>query len=56
MLQEPMINGAEQDCFTRWRKWLCYLQRPGVAKKIKRGYNKRVRHKAKLKLREEITS
>ena len=37
------LNGLEQDCFTGWRKHLCYMERPGLTKWIKRKYNKRVR-------------
>jgi hypothetical protein len=47
-----LVGGVEFDCFSRyWRKHLCYLARPGVAKKVKRKYNKRVRHTAKQELR-----
>ena len=37
------MKSREYDAFTPWRKVLCYMQRPGVAKKFKRSYNKRVR-------------
>lgn len=36
-------NGLEQDAFTGWRKVLCYMDRPGVVKKVKRMANKRDR-------------
>lgn len=38
------MRGAEEyDAFTRWRRWYCYLARPGVVAKVKRGANKRER-------------
>ena len=39
----PMKSGFWQDCFTGWRKWLCYVARPGVRKKAKREYHKAIR-------------
>ena len=36
-------GGDEYDALTSARKFYCYLARSGVAKKIKRGYNKRFR-------------
>jgi len=44
-----MKGGDEYDAFGSWRKYLCYLNRAGVAKRIKRKYNKRVRQEAKQK-------
>jgi hypothetical protein len=46
----PLKGGAEFDALTGWRKVLCYLDRPGVTKKIKRKYNKRVRAYAKQEI------
>jgi hypothetical protein len=43
----PMKGGAEYDALTKWRQLLCYLGRSGVAKKIKRQYNKRARKEGK---------
>jgi hypothetical protein len=39
---------AEFDALTSARKYYCYLTKSGVAKKIKRGYNKRFRKEVKL--------
>lgn len=39
----PMKSAAEYDVLTRARKWYGYTSRPGVCKRIKRAYNKRVR-------------
>ena len=42
--REKMKGGAEYDAFSRVaRKLYCYLQRSGVAKKVKRGFWKRQR-------------
>ena len=43
----PMKGGAEVDALTKARKYYCYLANSGVAKKIKRGYNKRFRKEGK---------
>ena len=51
MKRIAMTDAAEYDCFSRWRKWLCYLDRPGVKKSIRRGYNKRFRKAAKAEAR-----
>ena len=50
----PLKGGCEVDAFTPWRKLLCYMQRPGVVKKIKRAYNKRVRQYTKIELATEF--
>lgn len=42
---------AEQDAYTAWRKFYCYLARPGVIKKIKRITHKRERREIKQALR-----
>lgn len=48
------ITGAEQDAFSRyWRHMLCYLDRPGVRSKIKRGARRRERREAKQRIRQE---
>lgn len=43
MGKRRMRSADEYDAFTRWRKWYCYLARPGVVAKIKRGANQRER-------------
>lgn len=42
-MRAKLKGGAEWDCFSRWRKLLCYMSKPGVTKSIKRGFNKRQR-------------
>ena len=46
----PMKSGFWQDVFTPWRKWLCYVARPGVRKKAKREYNKTIRRQVRRDL------
>ena len=43
----PMKGGDEYDALTGWRRVMCYLDRSGIAKKVKRKYNKRVRQEGK---------
>ena len=50
----PMKGGAEYDAFTDARKYYCYLTKSGVAKSIKRGYNKRFRRHNKDVIKENI--
>ena len=47
----PLRGGDEYDALTRWRRALCYTQRPGVCRSIKRGYQRRLRHLARAMLR-----
>jgi len=39
----PMRGGLEYDVFSGWRRMLCYTSRPGVCKRAKRAYNRRLR-------------
>ena len=50
-----MKGGSEFDVFSRWRHLLCYTEKPGVTKKVKRKYNKRSRHQAKADISGELT-
>ena len=43
----PLKGGAEWDALTNAKKLYCYLKKSGVAKSIKRGYNKRFRQEGK---------
>lgn len=45
--REPARNGAEQDVVTKWRKMLCYTNRPRVCAKIKRQIRRRERANGK---------
>jgi hypothetical protein len=48
-------GGAEYDALTKGRKWYVYLTRSGVAKSIKKKYNKRFRKDGKDKIIEETS-
>lgn len=45
MLLAKLKGGDEYDCLTRWRHVLGW--KPGEKRRIKRGYNKRVRREIK---------
>lgn len=45
--RSKLTNGDEFDAFSRWRRILCYMQRPGIVAKIKRQHNKRIRKEAR---------
>lgn len=47
MRSEHKTTGSEWDAFTGWRKVLCYMQRPGVRKSIKRDSHKKDRQVAR---------
>lgn len=49
----PLKGGDEYDALTGWRRVMCYLGRSGVAKKVKRKYNKRVRQAGKEEVNNE---
>ena len=51
-MKRTMKNGDEYDAYSKWRKYYCYLQRPGVVKKIKRRTHKRERQEAKQEIRD----
>ena len=51
MGRRPVVNGDEQDAYTRWRSVLCYTQRAGVVKAIKRTTHKRERREARAAIR-----
>lgn len=50
----PLKGGAEFDALTSARKYYVYLTNSGVAKSIKRGYNKRFRKSGKDDLNKEM--
>lgn len=47
MKRRAIKGWMEQDAYTDWRKYLCYMQRPGMVKKVKRYTHKRERREAK---------
>ena len=50
--KEKLDGDGEWDAFSSWRKVYCYLKKPGVVRKIKRRFNKRIRKEEKQKLRD----
>jgi hypothetical protein len=50
----PLKGGSEFDALTPARKYYVYLTNSGVAKSIKRGYNKRFRKNGKDDLNKEM--
>jgi hypothetical protein len=55
-MKRPIRGAAEEDTFTPWRRVYCYLARPGVTSKIKRGYRRGERHQAKAEIRREVAA
>lgn len=47
-------DAGEQDAYTPWRRYLCYLQRAGVVKSIKRRTHKRERQDAKRSIHADL--
>ena len=47
-----IVTSEEQDCYTGWRKLLCYTQRAGAVKSVKRRTHKRVRREGKRQARD----
>lgn len=45
-----IVNYEEEDAYSGWRRVLCYIQRPGVRKAIKRRTHKRERREWKKQL------
>jgi len=54
MRSEHKSSASEIDAFTGWRKVLCYMQRAGVRKKIKRDSHRKDRMQAKREIRREV--
>jgi hypothetical protein len=48
----PLANADELDALTKWRHYYCYLRRAGVAKKVKRQFNRRERRDATNRIEE----
>lgn len=54
MGRQAIVTAEEQDAYTPWRKLLCYLQRPGAVKAIKRDTHRRLRREGKAEIRREM--
>lgn len=46
-----VVNYEEQDAYTGWRKVLCYLQKAGAVRKIKKRTHRRERREGKREAR-----
>ncbi|UIW13224.1 hypothetical protein SEA_WARDA_42 [Arthrobacter phage Warda] len=52
MGRRPARDADEVDAVSRWgRRYLCYIQRPGVRSAIKRRVRRRDRHEARQAVR-----
>ena len=51
MGRRPCVSWDEQDAYTGWRKVLCYLDKAGAVKYIKRKTHRRERREAKRAIR-----
>jgi hypothetical protein len=54
MGRRAITGWAEQDAYTPWRKFYCYLQRAGAVKSIKRMTHRRERREAKREIRTDL--
>jgi hypothetical protein len=52
-MKRRSVGEAEDEAYSRTRRILCYLQRAGVVKKIKRRTHKRERQEGKREARSE---
>lgn len=54
-MARPVIGNSEQDVHTRFRALLCWTQRAGACRKVKRRTNRRDRHQARARIRRTFT-
>lgn len=54
MIKRIIKTGDEQDVYTRARKFIIALKRPGVVKKTKRRTHKRERREAKIEIDQQL--
>lgn len=54
MTRRRIITGEEQDAYSPWRHVLCYLQRPGAVRAIKRRTHKRERREGRAEARAQL--
>lgn len=50
-MRRRIVGWDEEDAYTSWRRFYCYLRRAGVVKAIKRRTHKRERREAKAAIR-----
>jgi len=53
-MSRRIIKAEEQDAYTDWRRLLCYTQRAGVVKAIKRRTHRRERHEARAEIADQM--
>jgi len=53
MIRRRAVHGEEADAYGRWRNYICYLQRPGAVKAIKRRTHKRERREGKQEVNDD---
>ena len=51
--KQTLKNGDEVDCIVA-KRFYCYLQKPGVSRKIKQRLNRRLRRELKLELKRRM--
>ena len=51
--RQKLKKGSEWDLLTEWKNLLCYMQRPGVKKRIKSDMRRRDRREGKRAIDEE---
>ena len=51
-MSRRVVGHEEQDAYTGWRRVLCYTQRAGVVKAIKRRTHKRERREVRASIRD----
>lgn len=53
MGRRAITGWAEEDAYTSWRKFYCYLAKAGAVKYIKRRTHRRERREAKREIRSD---
>lgn len=53
-MKRRAVDGDEQDVYSAWRKLLCWTQRPGATKKVKRRTHRRERREARAEIQEQL--
>ena len=50
--KRPIKGSGEQDAYTSWRRYYCYLTQAGAIRKIKRTTHKRERAETRREIRD----
>ena len=53
-MSRRIVTAEEQDAYTSWRKYYCYLQKAGAVKGIKTRTHRRERREGKAEIRAQI--